>query len=217
MSMVPTRLRTTLVSLVFLTVACAVSSEMPETAEDQEPGLPAGHPVIDGPGAEGSLSGEETGVVLETQDGGGYTYARVDFDGVERWIAGPPVVLVAGDTVSVLDMVNMGRFQSDGLGREFDELFFTSGFRRAGPGAAPAEGGLQYEGSVEEVLVTQSYVIALVDSGEESVWIAAPVTEIHEGDRIGWNAGSLMTGFWSPSLERSFDEILFVSRVFVLN
>lgn len=163
------------------------------------------------------MSGGATGVVLEAHDGGGYTYARVDFEGVERWIAGPPVVLVAGDTVSVLDMVNMGRFQSEGLGREFDELFFTSGFRRAGPGAAPAEGGLRYEGSVEEVLVTHSYVIALVDSGEESVWIAAPVTEVHEGDRIGWNAGSLMREFWSPSLDRTFDEILFVSRVFVLN
>ena len=160
------------------------------------------------------MSGGATGVVLEAHDGGGYTYARVDFEGVERWIAGPPVVLVAGDTVSVLDMVNMGRFQSEGISIE---RAAAARVRRAGPGAAPAEGGLRYEGSVEEVLVTHSYVIALVDSGEESVWIAAPVTEVHEGDRIGWNAGSLMREFWSPSLDRTFDEILFVSRVFVLN
>lgn len=208
------RLHATLGSLVLLAIACAFWSETPEQSAEREQGPPPGHPVT---GGEGSLNGEATGVVLEAHDGGGYTYAKVDFQGVERWVAGPPASLAAGDTVAVLDLVNMGAFKSERLGREFDELFFTSGFRQASGVVTPTGDGFQHEGFVEEVIVTRSYVIALVDSGEEALWVAGPVTEVREGDRIGWNAGTLMTEFWSPSLDRTFDEILFVPRVFVLN
>jgi hypothetical protein len=158
-----------------------------------------------------------TGVVMEALHGGGYTYARVDFDGGERWIAGPPIPLAVGDTVSVPDMMNMGGFRSESLGRHFDELFFTGGFHRAGQDLGPVEASFQHEGSVEEIIAVGSYVYLLVDTGVENLWIAAPATEIEEGARVGWNGGSLMRNFSSPSLGRTFSEILFVAAVSVLD
>ena len=70
-----------------------------------------------------------TGVVLETMDAGGYTYAHVALDDTEMWVAGPPTPLKVGDTVSLVDTMFMGPFTSPALDRSFDEIFFVMSFR----------------------------------------------------------------------------------------
>ena len=205
-------------SLAFL-VACA-GGPGPDTVE---PLLPAGHPVVTAPTLqtdEAPEAGGITGVVRETLEGGGYLYALLDLAEGTRWVAGPPVPLAVGDTVSVPDMVSMGAFESPTLGRSFDELFFTGAFQKHGvvvvrPTPAAA-GTFQHEGEVQEAITSGAYVYVSVDTGAEILWIAAPTTKLEPGQRIGWNGGTQMGSFTSPTLGRTFEAILFVQEVTVV-
>lgn len=90
--------------------------------------LPEGHPPIQAP-ATTEASGP-TGTVLETMSGGGYTYARLQTDEGEMWVAGPPAELVVGETVSLSGTMEMGAFTSKALGRDFERLTFTNAYVR---------------------------------------------------------------------------------------
>ena len=46
-------------------------------------------------------------------------------------------------------------------------------------------------------------------------WLAAPMTDVKPGDTVSWSGGSVMRNFSSSSLDRTFDEILFVAGVSV--
>jgi hypothetical protein len=45
------------------------------------------------------------------------------------------------------------------------------------------------------------------------VWLAAPQADITVGQQIEWYGASKMTNFSSPSLGKTFPEILFVGGV----
>jgi hypothetical protein len=68
---------------------------------------------------------QHKGVVVETMDSGGYTYAKVDEDGEQVWIAGPLTKLAKGDKVSFSEPMRMESFKSGTLNRTFDELLFV--------------------------------------------------------------------------------------------
>ena len=57
------------------------------------------------------------------------------------------------------------------------------------------------------------YVEAEVD--DRMLWLAAPETEMAEGQQLTWFGGTQMGEFRSSSLERTFDDILFVERIWV--
>lgn len=90
--------------------------------------LPEGHPPIQAPVTNAQPG--PTGTVLETIDGGGYTYARLKTDDGEIWVAGPPTELSEGETVSLSGAMDMGAFTSKALGREFQQLTFTNAYVR---------------------------------------------------------------------------------------
>ena len=186
------------------------------------PGLPAGHPVVAARALPDDASPDlTTGVVQETLEGGGYTYARLAVEGGERWVAGPPAPLSVGDTVSLSDMVSMGAFSSQALRRSFDPLYFTGAFRTPGgealgAAAEPPAVRTEHEGVVKQALRAGSYVYLEVEADGSTKWLAAPITEVREGDRVGWTGGSPMKDFSSPTLGRTFADILFVGGVVVL-
>lgn len=196
-----------------LGLSCSGPPATPGPSDAAAVGLPPGHPTVEAPRLERSAdpgTRAMSGIVLETVDGGGYTYARLDFAGEERWVAGPESALSIGDTVAVADMANMGPFSSPSLGRSFEELYFTGSF--GGPGAATVE----HRGVVTQVVPAGSYLYLEVEAEGVSRWLAAPAAQVHEGDSVGWNGGSLMRDFASPSLGRTFSEILLVEAVTVL-
>lgn len=184
-----------------------------DTQNAQQPamGLPEGHPPLsgqavtpaDGPG----------GVVLETLDGGGYTYVRLGAGSQEIWVAGPVTALEVGDSVSLANPMPMGQFTSRALDRTFDELYFADGFTRKGEEAAAAG---TTQGVVAETMNAGGYTYVRVDADGKDLWLAGPQTEIAEGDRVRWSGGMLMRGFTSNSLSRTFDEILFVNEFAVI-
>ncbi len=67
-----------------------------------------------------------SGVVLETMNSGGYTYAKIDEGGAPYWIAAPPTVIKKGDKVSFSEQMWMHDFASSTLKRTFDRILFVS-------------------------------------------------------------------------------------------
>jgi len=64
--------------------------------------------------------------VLETMNGGGYTYAKVDEKGNIYWIAGPQVDIAVGTSISFIEQMVMTNFASKALNKTFDHLVFVS-------------------------------------------------------------------------------------------
>ena len=159
--------------------------------------------------AEESGESKPTGVVLETMDGGGYTYAHVELDDRALWVAGPVTPLRVGDTVSLIDTMAMGPFTSEALDRSFDEMFFVMSFQ--------GNKGLYDEASgiAAQVVSTGEYTYVEVEVQGGVIWLAGPETEITEGAPVEWKGPMVMRDFHSPSLDRTFSEILFVDSVWV--
>lgn len=78
------------------------------------------------------------GKVVETFNGGGYTYVRVATPQGEQWAAIPEAQVKKGDTVSIAAQMTMEKFESKTLNRTFDTIVFGSMIDPNGAAAAPA-------------------------------------------------------------------------------
>jgi len=91
---------------------------------------------VSGQGSEGFAANVE---VLETMNGGGYTYVRVKTESGVVWAAGPQAEVKVGDRVNLADGMLMSDFHSETLDRTFDEIYFVGGIEVVGGAtAAPA-------------------------------------------------------------------------------
>lgn len=166
--------------------------------------LPADHPPIpEGAGAAVAVQGPFA-TVLESMDSGGYTYARVDLDGEEIWVAGPVAALEPGVEISLAGGMGMQDFRAASLDRTFESILFLNRF--AGPAPAP-EGQV---GTALEVLHGGGYTFIRVEQADGEVWVAGMPVDVEEGQSVAWSGGAPMVDFESPTLGRTFDQILFV-------
>lgn len=203
------RPRGTALLLVFLAGGCAPADAPQAVGEAQAAGLPEGHPPIGGIGAVGTAL---TGVVKETVDGGGYTYALLDIGDRELWVAGPLTALTVGEVVALPDTMNMGVFTAESLGRTFEELYFTGKFSQQVPGEVVA---MEFTGTVAEAIHSAGYTYLRVHADGDTIWLAAPEMQVEVGQTVGWNGGMAMQGFRSSSLDRTFETLYFVEAVTV--
>ncbi len=172
--------------------------------------LPAGHPNVAGTRGAPPLKG----VVTQTMNSGGYTYAQLNVGGTKVWAAGPTTKLAVGDTVSVSTSMPMQNFTSKTLKRTFDKIYFTEGFLK--PGQVSAQGvAAAGRGVVKQTFDASQYTYLEVSSGDSTLWIAAPATKVHKGQTVSWPGGTPMKNFTSKTLKRTFANILFVGRVTV--
>ncbi len=81
----------------------------------------------------------------------------------------------------------------------------------AAPGQAPAAAN---SGTVKETMAAGGYTYVLLKTADKEFWVAGPETKLAVGETISVGAGSMMQGFHSATLERTFDEILFVQAIF---
>jgi hypothetical protein len=65
-----------------------------------------------------------SGKVVETMDGGGYTYANLEKDGKKTWVAFPTLETRVGDKLAFKGCMVMPNFQSKALDRKFDSVLF---------------------------------------------------------------------------------------------
>ena len=68
-----------------------------------------------------------SGKVVETMDSGGYTYALIDKDGKQTWVAVPKTKVEKGTNMSFQPGVEMENFTSKTLKRTFDKIIFSAG------------------------------------------------------------------------------------------
>lgn len=84
-----------------------------------------------------------TGKVLESFNGGGYTYLRLATASGQEWAAIREANVAVGDTVTVDAQMTMEKFASPSLNRTFDRIVFgtlaTGGGAAAAPTASPAQ------------------------------------------------------------------------------
>jgi len=108
--------------------------------------MPAGHPAMPtaAPTAEQQAAKAKAGAsqisgkVVETMEGGGYTYAAVEKDGQRQWVAIPPTKLEVGQDVTFIPGFIMDNFSSKALNRTFEAITFSGGVVSTPAPAAPA-------------------------------------------------------------------------------
>ncbi|MEL4429257.1 NrfJ [Shewanella mangrovisoli] len=65
------------------------------------------------------------GTVMDTMNGGGYTYVQIKEADNTFWAAGPEAEVKKGDKVAVVEQMWMNQFTSKTLNRTFDKLLFV--------------------------------------------------------------------------------------------
>lgn len=151
---------------------------------------------------------QNQGVVNLVEMAGGYTYARVDIGGTDFWLATMMTELRPGEKIAWKDYAMMKNFSSKALNREFDQIMFVDRvFKETTVAAAPRQG------IVAESMNAAGYSFIRVDENGSSLWLAAPETALEVGQSIRWSGGGQMRNFTSRSLNRVFDEIIFVDSV----
>lgn len=179
------------------------------------------------------LVGENTlpnsGEVTEMIPAGQYTYLHVTRDGKGTWLAIPSRDIPVGTEIQYADGALMKDFHSRSLNRTFEEVVFLGGVMMAGetpleapPGHPPvpadpaARDNLPNLGKVSEAIPAGSYTYLHVTQDGTEKWLAIPRRDVPVGAEIRYADGAPMKDFHSPSLKRTFDEVLFLGGVMVM-
>lgn len=105
--------------IIAFTLALPTAGQCADPGPSAQPG-----PVKEAPLQPSSL----TGKVLETMNGGGYTYIYLEKkSGEKRWVAVPQMNVKIGDEMELSSGVEMGSFSSKALKRTFDSIIFSGG------------------------------------------------------------------------------------------
>ena len=178
------------------------------------------------PGAE--AAGVLAGSVAETMNSGGYTYLLVDDGQTKQWVATTVVEVKVGSKVEVPAGVPMKNFFSPTLKRSFPEIRFVGSVtidgQKQGAAGMPAghpnlnamaptgeEAG--FTGKVLETTNSGGYVFVRVQGPHKSLWAATQPCQVTVGDNVSLPPGEVMQQFRSASLNRTFEEILFVEHL----
>jgi len=69
-------------------------------------------------------------------------------------------------------------------------------------------------GAVVETMNAAGYTYIKIDTGSGEVWAAVMETGVEVGDNVAVS-GVLMDGFYSPTLDQTFDEIIFADDIII--
>ncbi len=72
------------------------------------------------------------------------------------------------------------------------------------------------EGKVLDVIDTSMYTYLQVSSNNGAVWIAASKVSVPKGATIGYGRGAVMKNFYSKTLNKSFETIIFLDKVEII-
>jgi hypothetical protein len=77
----------------------------------------------------------------------------------------------------------------------------------------PADTQLVNNGTVLEVIDTDTYTYLQVTTEKGPLWLAVYKTKVAKGATVKYSNGVAMSGFYSKSLNRNFDVIVFVDTI----
>jgi hypothetical protein len=80
-----------------------------------------------------------------------------------------------------------------------------------------ANNQMPHQGTVVSSIDASIYTyIEVSDANGKTVWLAAPTVAVKKGETVGYDDGAVMTNFFSKSLNRTFDQVLFVGKAVVI-
>ncbi|MDC1288189.1 hypothetical protein N8198_09925 [Gammaproteobacteria bacterium] len=151
---------------------------------------------------------ENKGTVISNKIVGAYSYIELDVDGATFWLATSISDVKSGDRIAWKDHAVMTNFKSKALNRKFALILFVDRIMTESDVDRQLHSGV-----VVEYLNAAGYSYIRVEENGANVWLAAPETDLEIGQSIRWDGGSPMRNFFSRSLDRNFDEIIFISTV----
>ncbi|HBG07050.1 MAG: hypothetical protein A2075_22070 [Geobacteraceae bacterium GWC2_58_44] len=161
-----------------------------------------------------------SGKVVETMDGGGYTYMLLERDGGKIWVAAPVMKVTVGQELKLLPGAEMNNFSSKALNRDFEKIIFSGGLDQKAAPSAPTVSDSSNEsaqplltGKVVETMDAMQYTYIKLEKDGKSSWSAVPATAVAVGDEIELLPGTAMGKFTSKRLNRTFNSIYFASGV----
>jgi uncharacterized protein YfiM (DUF2279 family) len=110
------------VVVVLASAACSTPPASTSAPASAPTSTPAGSSAGSTAGAD---AGTIRGVVAETMNSGGYTYARLTADGKDTWIAGSEFPVTVGDQLAAAVDMPMENFHSRTLNRDFPLVYFV--------------------------------------------------------------------------------------------
>lgn len=160
-----------------------------------------------------------SGKVVETFDGGGYTYVNLLKDGKNTWVAAPIMKVTVGQELELLPGAEMPNFTSKSLNRTFEKIIFSGGLSSqlnapAPVAAAEDKGPAEADeallvGTVIETMGAAQYTYVRVEKDGKASWAAVPRADVALGDEIELAPGTPMGQFSSKTLGRTFKSIYF--------
>lgn len=224
--------RTLLIVAALASLAACSKKDEPVTAT---PALPQAMPATAAAPAPASAGGK--GKVVQLLQAAGYTYAEVETSGGQKlWMAGGPLQVKEGDVIQWGKHAVMQNFTAKSLGRTFETILFVDSWGPEGGslaqvaphGAKPAAidpamlapaankplvAGEGNSGQVKNVAQAGEYTYLEIVQGKNTVWVAAPASQVKAGDKVAWEGDMVMENFQSKSLGRQFERITFATRV----
>jgi len=92
-------------------------------------------------------------------------------------------------------------------------MISSVGVAQDAPTSSPqVTAGEQIEGSVTKVFDVPGYTYVEVETGDGTVWAAAPSVALNTGDTVTFGTGMAMSDFYSKTLQREFEVIYFVDQ-----
>ena len=86
----------------------------------------------------------------------------------------------------------------------------------AGTMIVAANNQMPHQGKVISSIDASIYTYIEVSEGGKTVWLAAPTLAVKKGDTVGYDDGAVMTNFYSKTLNRTFDAVIFVGKAVVI-
>jgi hypothetical protein len=164
------------------------------------------------------------GRVVETMNGGGYTYVAVERDGSKKWVAIPESAVKTGQDAAFLPGMTMRNFKSKALGRTFESIVFSDGIA---PVKAETQQPLpqtalrtvingkqefsleEITGKVAEIVDTGDYSYIAVDKDKALIWVATPKITVAVGDQVAFQPGEVKRNYRSKKLDRTLPTLVF--------
>ncbi|MEJ1958562.1 MAG: hypothetical protein WDM70_03130 [Nitrosomonadales bacterium] len=73
-----------------------------------------------------------------------------------------------------------------------------------------------HTGKVLSSIDASVYTYIEVSEGVKITWIAAPTIALKKGDTISYVDGMVMTNFFSKTLNRTFESVVFVDKIVIV-
>lgn len=125
---------------------------------------------------EAANPSELSGKVLQTMNGGGYTYVLLENSGKKIWAAIPQTKVVKGETIHLMPGAEMRDFESKTLRRTFKSIYFSSGLLHTksladmkSPGSSGSVVAQESEVKVAKAKGPDAYTIAEIYSKSGSL------------------------------------------------